>query len=103
LPPSEGFWGRGASRIHKKAIQELTTNAHKHGVLGGEEGTITIEWMRSAGGKAILSWAEEGAPSVNKSPQTSGFRTQILQALFPDSKLDFTPAGLQFSGSLYVR
>jgi two-component sensor histidine kinase len=94
--------GPSAAQNINLAIHELTTNAHKHGVLAGEDGTITVEWTRSVGGKVTLSWTEQGATGT-KPPAQPGFGTQILQTLFEDAKLDFTPAGLRFSGSLQVR
>jgi PAS domain S-box-containing protein len=83
------------------AIHELATNAHKHGVLSGEDGTIAIEWVR-ADDKVILSWSENGRKAV-KPPERTGFGTQILQALFEGAQFEFSPQGLRFSGSLHVR
>jgi PAS domain S-box-containing protein len=94
--------GPSAAQNINLAIHELATNAHKHGVLAGEDGTITIEWARAPDGKVTLSWNENGARSIEP-PARPGFGTQILQALFEGAQLEFSPQGLRFSGSLQAR
>lgn len=45
------------------AINELATNALKHGALSAEGGTVAISWSRMAGRIAVL-WQERGGPPV---------------------------------------
>jgi PAS domain S-box-containing protein len=94
--------GASAAQNVNLAIHELTTNAFKHGVLAGEEGRIRVEWSRNGSGEVELAWSEQSAKGA-RPPERIGFGTQILQALFNTPRLDYSPQGFRFTGSLKAR
>lgn len=50
-------------------LHELTTNAVKHGSLGSDNGTLSLEWTIEADGALLFRWTEDGAAS---SPALAG-------------------------------
>lgn len=62
-------------------LQELASNALKHGALSIPEGQVTIDWCVSAnnedGPEISLRWKESGGPEVI-SPTVQGFGTRMI-------------------------
>jgi PAS domain S-box-containing protein len=79
------------------ALNELLTNAIKHGALSQDDGRVQLSWTRS-GGTVELEWRESGGPPVSP-PTRTGFGSRLLsQVLAGDlgqpAELDFAPEGL---------
>jgi two-component sensor histidine kinase len=83
------------------ALQELATNASKHGALSAPGGRVSISWSNPGLDKQIhLQWAELNGPTVS-SPLRHGFGQLVLtrlvaQALEGTSKLDFFSEGVRW-------
>ncbi|MCL4764617.1 MAG: hypothetical protein KJZ80_00105 [Hyphomicrobiaceae bacterium] len=84
------------------ALQELATNASKHGALSVPAGRIVVAWDRYAGsdGEARLrmSWQEENGPPVVR-PARRGFGSTIVEQVVAASlsgraRLDWDPGGV---------
>lgn len=85
------------------AINELATNAIKHGSLRSSSGTVRITW--SAGrlkskDEFRLCWIEDGGPPIGE-PSGKGFGSQILTVAVPrefggKTRLNFRKEGLLF-------
>lgn len=61
------------------ALQELFTNAYKHGALKDGQGTVDLSWS-VADSKLTLTWAEDcGRPVA--SPQSHGAGMELLEGL----------------------
>lgn len=58
-------------------INELATNAMKHGSLSRAEGTVTLD-CRFEDDDMVLSWSERGGPAARQ-PRHRGFGSRILQ------------------------
>lgn len=84
-------------------LNELGTNAVKHGVLGDDEGRLTFDWKRS-GETITFTWEEHlSAPRIEKVIGT-GFGSKILKKIVPmdlQGKADhiITLNGLSYSVS----
>lgn len=83
------------------ALHELGSNAVKHGVLAGDQGTVAIRWSLSGARDLHLEWCEEGGPKV-QAPSRQGFGSTILQTLAPraiggEAELVFEEAGLRWT------
>ncbi|MBX5211648.1 sensor histidine kinase [Rhizobium sp. NZLR11] len=80
-------------------LHELATNATKYGSLGGEQGTVAIEW-RHDDGRVLLVWTETGGPAVSM-PTKRGFGSVLIERAFSSkartqSRSDYRPEGLVF-------
>lgn len=83
------------------ALQELVTNAVKHGALSNATGRIEIGWTLDGTAGPVrlrLRWEEQGGPSV-KTPQRCGFGTRLIERslahdLQGEVAIDFAPTGL---------
>ncbi len=67
------------------ALNELATNAIKHGALSGAEGRVEIEWAVSEGAdgpELVLDWWESGGPPVSE-PARRGFGERLLRRGLP--------------------
>lgn len=77
-------------------LNELATNATKHGALSSPDGLLRIGWTCELA-DVRLSWQEIGGPPVLP-PAKAGFGTTLLKAAIPRSKgavaLSFDPDGL---------
>lgn len=87
------------------ALNELATNAAKHGALGTASGRVHVVWERqvSAAGEERLNfvWRETDGPPV-RPPQRTGFGTRVIRdqlaADFRGSaSLDFAADGVIYS------
>jgi len=83
------------------AIHELVTNAVKYGALSSPSGTVGISWERHSGSQLSLIWKEQGGPGVAK-PARTGFGTKLLNATFPNAKIDYAPDGLYCQIKLHL-
>jgi two-component system, chemotaxis family, CheB/CheR fusion protein len=109
-----GHLGQESSRIHLKGpavhlasdqatpfgllLNELATNATKHGALSRPGGKVTITWeaiQAERGQRLRLVWTETGGPRVNP-PKTNGFGSYLIEHGLPEAKVDrdFRPEGL---------
>ena len=83
------------------AINELATNAAKHGALTLPQGCVAISWTIQVSGDdqcLQLLWIESDGPRV-KPPSLRGFGTRMLQRALANElggevNLDFRPEGL---------
>jgi PAS domain S-box-containing protein len=83
------------------AFNELATNAVKYGALSNAAGSILIAWSADttpAGKRLLLSWKENGGPSVTP-PAQKGFGSRVLERglaheLEGTVHLDYRPDGL---------
>ncbi|WP_298837176.1 HWE histidine kinase domain-containing protein [uncultured Roseobacter sp.] len=78
-------------------MHEMITNAVKYGALSVEGGSVRIAMTR-AGDGAQITWAEEGGPPVETSPE-AGFGTAMITRSVPfelggKSELFFRPDGV---------
>lgn len=83
------------------AFHELATNAAKYGALSSEEGSIIIEWGRTASDPLFieLTWREAGGPLVAL-PKKRGFGSKLLQQglareMNGSVTLEFEPEGVR--------
>jgi PAS domain S-box-containing protein len=83
------------------ALQELATNALKHGSLSNDSGQIRIVWSLNAfldTPELHLRWEETGGPPVT-APTHPGFGIRLIERslareLEGDVKIEFAPTGL---------
>jgi PAS domain S-box-containing protein len=83
-------------------LNELVTNAAKHGALTREDGEVRIEWTVDASDDAQtldLTWTEHGCTDVT-APTRTGFGTKLIQRMTAyelrgDADLDFAPTGVR--------
>jgi PAS domain S-box-containing protein len=78
-------------------LQELTTNAAKHGALSTYNGRVELSWIRSKDA-IVLEWQERGGPQVT-APDLSGFGAQLLSRVLAGElghpvELVYAPEGL---------
>jgi two-component sensor histidine kinase len=83
------------------ALNELATNATKHGALSSGSGTVSLVWeLREAKGRTELDllWKEADGPTV-QAPTRRGFGTRLMERsiegdLSGEFDLVFDPKGL---------
>jgi two-component sensor histidine kinase len=83
------------------ALQELATNAVKHGALSNPTGEVNVHWeLISKEGEYHLhmKWEESGGPSVIDESPKRGFGTRLIertlkQELDGDVRIEFAPTG----------
>jgi PAS domain S-box-containing protein len=83
------------------ALQELTTNAVKHGALSNATGNVDIAWdisQAETGPCLHLRWQESGGPPVQP-PTRQGFGTRLIERslareLNGDVQIRFNPEGV---------
>jgi len=84
------------------ALQELATNAVKHGALSNPAGEVRVLWEMSedpGGCHLHMKWQESGGPPLVENRPTRGFGTRLIertlkQELDGDVHIEFAPAGL---------
>jgi two-component sensor histidine kinase len=81
-------------------LHELATNAVKHGALGAQGGTVTVEWHQKTGPPDLLffCWREEGGPPA-AAPQRIGFGTKLLEIAVPTAetpRFDYSAKGFVY-------
>lgn len=68
-------------------LHEFAANATKHGAWVTDDGKVTVDWKPSEDGSAlIVTWAEDGGPSVNADEITAGTGTAIVDRLLSASQ-----------------
>ncbi|MGF9761498.1 HWE histidine kinase domain-containing protein [Microvirga sp. 0TCS3.31] len=83
------------------ALQELTTNAVKHGALSNATGRVDIVWdveQPESGSRLHLRWQESGGPPV-RIPTRQGFGSRLIERslareLDGDVQITFHPDGV---------
>lgn len=77
-------------------LHELATNAAKYGALSKGSGTVGVSWTvkrLSNDNKLKFKWQESGGPRV-VAPTRQGFGTMLINATFPDARVDYAVEGL---------
>jgi PAS domain S-box-containing protein len=79
-------------------LHELATNAAKYGAWSVPEGHVRVDWSRTADGRLILRWSEDGGPPV-KPPTRRGFGTRVIESMIRgqlrgEMNLAWRPEGL---------
>jgi len=95
--------GPEAAQNLAMALHELVANAHLHGALSGEGGSVEVSWSRrgTATGRDLeLIWREQGGPAVGE-PQRRGYGRLLLERLIPravegTAELTFEPTGIRY-------
>lgn len=85
------------------ALNELATNAVKHGALSNASGRVDLSWTVSAGAEGPqwrLEWREDGGKSPAE-PRRTGFGERLLTRGLPrelegQASAEFGPDGLTF-------
>jgi PAS domain S-box-containing protein len=83
------------------ALQELTTNAVKHGALSNATGKVHVVWdveRTEPGSRLHLRWQETGGPPVLP-PTRQGFGSRLIERslareLNGDVRIEFRPEGI---------
>jgi two-component sensor histidine kinase len=83
------------------ALNEMATNAVKHGALSGPHGRVDIDWTVTDGAKGAelaLIWRESGGPTVGE-PVRRGFGDRLLRRglagdLEGEVNLDYAASGV---------
>lgn len=91
-------------------LNELATNAVKHGALSEPGGAVDVRWRRLPDGEfelCELTWIERGGPPVAP-PTLKGFGTELIGSLLPSElsgevDLRFDPSGLRCRATFRVR
>jgi two-component sensor histidine kinase len=60
------------------ALNELVTNAAKHGALSAVDGRVAVHWHLEDPRRLVLEWLEEGGPPV-RSPRRRGFGRELIE------------------------
>ena len=89
---------RGAFTI-TLMINELASNATKHGALSQHDGRIDIQWSKQD--KLHFSWKESSSLYLDDASERKGFGTQILTRIVPldlqgQSELNFGDGGVEY-------
>jgi two-component sensor histidine kinase len=95
--------GPEAAQNLAMALHELVANAHLHGALSGEGGSVEVSWSRretETGRGLELIWREQGGPAVGE-PQRRGYGRLLLERLIPraiegTADLTFEPTGIRY-------
>ena len=79
------------------ALNELATNAMRHGALSAPEGRVELSWTER-GGALDLQWRERGGPPVSP-PTHKGFGSRLLDTglqseLGAPAEITYAPEGL---------
>lgn len=71
--------GTGPAISLALVVNELATNAVKHGALSTASGKVEIEWAEE-NGLLVLNWNECGGPELHDEPDRSGFGSKLVDA-----------------------
>jgi len=77
-------------------LHELATNAAKYGALSNRSGKVGVFWTirrQNGSNKLGFKWREKGGPPVVV-PTQHGFGTTLVNATFPDARIDYAVKGL---------
>lgn len=67
------------ARAIAMGLNELATNAAKHGALTATAGQVSVRWTDETSGTVALEWTETGGPPLPGPPGRSGFGMRLLQ------------------------
>jgi two-component sensor histidine kinase len=68
------------TRVLSLALNELVTNAAKHGALSALDGRVAVRWHLEDPRRLVLEWREEGGPPV-RSPRRRGFGRELIERI----------------------
>lgn len=93
---------RRAGQLMALAINELFTNAIKHGALAASEGRIEVRWQvasEDAGQMLRFSWTEHGLDAVPDPAAEDGFGLDLIRTGLPyelggSGEVRFDPGGI---------
>jgi PAS domain S-box-containing protein len=79
-------------------LHEMLANAARHGALSAAQGTVDIQWDRTADGRLRIDWNERGGPPPAE-PRIPGFGSTIIEAIVArqlrgEASYAWQPAGL---------
>ena len=83
------------------ALNELATNAVKHGALGSPDGSVRVELAVDRGADTFsLEWVETAGRRIEP-PDATGFGTQVLTRVTRNTysgnpTLEYRPEGVRF-------
>ncbi|QPH54730.1 sensor histidine kinase [Pontivivens ytuae] len=89
---------RGAMSV-ALMINELGTNALKHGALSRDDGAIEVDWGRQ-GDRFVLSWTESGGRAAPASDRR-GFGSILLREIIPQDLSGELDTGYAETGLYY--
>jgi PAS domain S-box-containing protein len=80
-------------------LNELGTNALKHGALSSGSGQVCVTWKREPSDRFALTWVEEGGPEI-RGPAAEGTGLGLIRGLVEYElggavAVEFRPVGLQ--------
>lgn len=83
-------------------LNELATNAVKHGALKDKDGVIEFTWMQADDDMISFEWKETSAGAKHQPGEHKGFGSQILSRIVPmdfqgSAKHNILPQGLHYS------
>lgn len=95
------FIGAQAALSLSLVVHELATNATKYGSLSQPGGTVRIGWTASSDDRVVLTWQEQGGPSV-AIPRTEGFGSKLIKRAFSGDpraqvEISYLPSGVRCS------
>ncbi|MBT7350981.1 MAG: hypothetical protein HN811_00815 [Phycisphaerae bacterium] len=82
-------------------LNELATNAVKHGALSVLTGTLRVEWVLQSGDLSMI-WTEAGGPAIAGEPTSTGSGLELIHGfvehqLAGSLTMNWLPRGLQAS------
>jgi two-component sensor histidine kinase len=98
------FLSPAAAQALGMALNELATNAAKHGALSDQVGCVSLNWtiQTNAAGESVIVflWQERGGPTVTP-PLRQGFGSKVItklteRALRGKAELTFDAAGVSW-------
>ena len=95
--------GPEAAQNLAMALHELVANAHVHGALSDNAGSVEFSWVRrpsETGNDLELTWREHDGPVVG-APSRRGYGRLLLERLIPravegSAELSFEPTGILY-------
>lgn len=79
-------------------LHELATNSIKYGAFSSASGTVHVDWSRTDT-QMIMTWVEEGGPTIDTAPAHSGFGTALVTGIISASggamATEWLPSGLR--------
>lgn len=71
--------GEGAATSLALVFHELATNSLKYGALSSATGTLDVTTKGPSESQLELIWMERGGPSLEESPEPTGFGSKLVQ------------------------
>jgi PAS domain S-box-containing protein len=100
--------GITAAPILGLVLNELATNAAKHGALARADGHVALRWEADMDGMLRLVWQEQGGPPVDRVPERAGFGSRLIRQgiagqLGGEFRTEWRPEGLRLEIDLPLR